>query len=303
MNMARQRSPLILGLMRMNEVTAEELEDVLRFAIDNGIRYVDVADVYSRGRAESVLGEVFRRNPGMRERLFLQTKVGIVKKEGHPCYYDFSYRHIVEGTKESLRRLGLEYVDSLLLHRPDIFMDSKEVGRAIQVLKEEGFVRHFGVSNMDIQQMEYLAEESPLPIEVDQLQLGLGQCSLLANAFNVNNPSQIPLGYDGLFFYLKRKHIFLQCWSPYQVGLFEGSLFTHPKMKDTQQCLTELAKKYGTSPCAIATAFLTNLSDNVEVITGAIRKDYIQQSLDGTKIQLEKEDWYRLYQTTGNRLP
>lgn len=298
----RKRSPLILGLMRMNDVTVEELEELLFFAKDNGIDYLDVADVYSRGSAEDVLGQVFKLHPELRDAFFLQTKVGIVNKEGHTGYYDFSKEHIVTGFKESLQRLGLDHVDSLLLHRPDIFMDHEEVLSALRQLREEGLVQHFGVSNMDREQIEYLVGED-IDFEVDQLQLGLGQLSLVSSTFNVNLPSTFSTQSDGLFFYLKKRKMYLQCWSPFQFGLFEGSIFRHPAMANCRIVLNQLSSKYRVSAPAIALAFLLNLGENVEVIVGGLKKDYLVTAIQARNLRLEKEDWYRLYLSTGNRLP
>lgn len=298
----RKRSPLILGLMRMNEVRVSELEELLFFALEHGIDFIDVADVYSQGRAEEVLGEVFRLHPGLRDRFFLQTKVGIVKEEGHVGYYDFSRSHILEATRASLSRLGVDKVDSLLLHRPDIFMEREEVLSALRQLRDEGLVAHFGVSNMDQSQIEYLEAED-LPFEADQLQLGLGQLSLVSSTFNVNLPSSFSTQADGLYYYLKRRKMYLQCWSPFQVGLFEGSLFRHPNMEGCRKVLEELAPKYHVSPSGLAIAFLLNLGENVEVIVGGLKKEYLLSAIEGRDVSLTKEDWYRLYLSTGNRLP
>lgn len=298
-----KRGRLILGLMRIEDMSVESLHDLLLFCLEKGITTLDVADIYSDGRSESALGEVFRRHPGLREKFFLQTKVGIIQKDGKTVCYDFSKDYLLKAVDNCLSRLCVDHVDSLLLHRPDILMDGKEVGEAVSSLLEKKKIFHFGVSNMDRSQIEYLEEFLPCPIEVDQLQLGLGQSFLLSGPLNVDNPVRSPLETGGLFFFLKRRGIALQCWSPYQVGFFEGSLFLHPKMEKAQECLADLSKKYGVSPCAVATAFLSSLGENVEIVIGALRKDYIQESLDGIALPLEREDWYRLYCSAGNVLP
>ena len=298
----RSRHPLILGLMRMNEVRVDELEDLLFLALELGIDAIDVADVYSRGRAEEVLGQVFALHPGLREKFFLQSKVGIVNKPDRPCYYDFSGSYLVEAVHDSLRRLGLPSLDALLLHRPDIFMDREDVLAALRTLREEGAVSSFGVSNMDREQIEYLEGEG-IGFESDQLQLGLGHLDLLSSTFQVDLDKRGSNHADGLYFYLKRRRMFLQCWSPFQVGLFGGSLFRHPSMEECRTVLKELARKYRCYEAAIALSFLLSLGETVEVIVGGLNREYLKTAAQAKDVVLEKEDWYHLYVSTGNVLP
>ena len=297
-----KRSRIALGLMRLKDVSVDQLETIVRTCLDKGITSYDISDIYCRHDSEKKLGEILKVHPELRQRMFLQTKCGIVKDDDVPPYYDLSYKHIMEAVDASLERLGTTYLDSLLLHRPDIFMDSKEVTRAFMELKAAGKVLHFGISNADVGQMSYLRRESNY-LEIAQLQLGLGQPALLASTFNVNNPHQEHLNTDGIFYYLKEKGMTLQCWSPYQLGFFQGIIFNNPKLPELNAMLQKLSQKYHSTPCGIATAFLTDLGDFVEVITGSMNLAHIQESLDGAAVVLEKPDWYALYAATGNLLP
>jgi predicted oxidoreductase len=303
MNKIYSNRPLVVGLMRLEQLSSEELETLIKSCLDLGIDSFDIADIYCHHESEIKLGEVLKRNPSLREKMFIQTKCGIVQKEGEFTHYDLSYDYIQKATRESLARMNLSYVDSLLLHRPDIFMDADEIDRAFCDLKKEEIVSHFGVSNMDVSQIRYLRDSATLPIEVDQLQLGLGQCTLLSQAINVNNPEEQGLNNDGIFYYLKKHEMALQCWSPYQFGFFKGSIFNVPEMRNTQIELKKLAEKYQSTPCGIATAFLSNLGKNVQVITGSTNIDHIKESLAGTKIVLSKADWYELFASTGHLVP
>jgi predicted oxidoreductase len=303
MNKIYSNRPLIVGLMRLEDVTASQLEETIKGCLDLGINYFDIADIYSHKHSEELLGEVLTSNPSLREKMFIQTKCGIVKGDGIYTHYDLSYEHILSATQDSLRRMHLDYVDALLLHRPDIFMNAVKIDEAFVELKKEGLVNHFGVSNMDVSQIEYLKTEASLPLEADQLQLGLGQCSLISQTFNVNNPDEYGLNNDNIFFYLKEHEMALQCWSPYQFGFFKGSIFTVPDMRNTQAVLAKMADKYHSTPCGIATAFLSNLGHNIQVITGSLNLNHIKESLDGTQIKLEKADWYELFGSTGHLLP
>lgn len=298
-----QKGKVILGLMRVRDLDVDDLYHVIQGALDLGIHYFDISDIYCNHDAERKLGEVIKAHPEIRREMFIQTKCGIVRDTPGKTYMDLSYRHIKEAVNASLERMNLTYIDSLLLHRVDIFMDAHEVGIALNELKSEGKVYHFGVSNMDGEMIEYLSSELPFAFEVDQLQVSLGQPSLLSQTFNVNFPQQKPNLQDGLFFYLKRKGITLQCWSPYQIGFFDGSIFDRERLGKLNEKLDELAKKYGVTPCGIATSFLSMLTKDVQVITGSMNLNHIKETIEGANLVMSREDWYDLYVSSGNLLP
>ena len=298
-------SRIIQGLMRLRDLTEDDLYKLIRFDLDNGVKYFDISDIYLDGEAERKLGAVLKSHPELREKMFIQTKCGIVKERDEDIsYYDLSYEHIIEAVNASLERLGIKYVDSLLLHRPDIFIEAHQVARAFATLSQEGKVLHFGVSNFPHEIMKYLYDHTNIPMEINQLQLGLGHLSLLNEVFNVNMENSEGVERAGeLFFFIKRHGIVLQCWSPYQVGFFGGSIFKDPKFKEANDYMSELGKKYNVSKCAIATAFLLNLGDNIQVITGSTNIDHVKETIEGTKITLTKAEWYTLYRKAGNILP
>lgn len=298
-----QKEKVLLGLMRLEKISVDELSTLIGECLKLGIHYFDISDVYCRNLAESKLGEVLKLHPEFRKQMFIQSKCGILKDENRKTTMDLSYRHIKEACYASLKRMNLEYMDCFLLHRVDIFMDNKEISKALNELYQEGKIMHIGVSNMDGSIIDYLQEELLLPIELDQLQVSLGQPGLLSEAFNINFPGQVPNIHTGLFFYLKRKGITLQCWSPYQYGFFEGSIFDKERFPKLNEKLDELAKKYHSTPCGIATSFLTMLTEDCQVITGSMNIDHIKETFQGSKIVMEKKDWYDLYCSTGNLLP
>ena len=200
--------------------------------------------------------------------------------------------------------MNIKYIDSFLLHRPDIFFSAPEVARAFATLSQEGKVLSFGVSNFPHEALKYLKDHTNIPISVNQLQLGLGHLDLVREVLNLNVNNEEGAEHTGeLFFYMKRYNIVLQCWSPYQYGLFGGSIFDSPKYKECNEYLEVLAKKYKTSKCAIATSFLLALGNDIQVITGSTNPKHVQESIDGTKVRLTKGDWYTLYRKTGNLLP
>lgn len=298
-----KRSKIVLGLMRLDHVSVNQLEDIIAYCIKQGINSFDLSDVYGRHTCEMKFGEVMKLHPEWRKDILVQTKCGIVKEEGQPTYMDLSKEHILTSLDDSLRRMNLTYLDSFLLHRVDIFMDSKEIAEAFDQIEKEKKVVNFGVSNMNIEQIEYLKSEVRQPLILDQLQLGLGQLSLISQDFNVNAPDQVPNLQDGLFFYLKRKKMILQCWSPLTYGFFVSSIFNEEKMQKTRDVLNRLAKKYSVAPSSIAIAFLNMLRDDIEIIIGSMNKDHIKDALEGTKVTLTRKEWYELYTSTGNLLP
>ena len=235
--------------------------------------------------------------------MYIQTKCKIVRGESG-VYYDSSYQYILDAVNASLKRMNLEYIDSILLHRPDIFLDADEVNKALNILKSEGKIRHFGVSNYSKEMIEYLSSALDEKILYNQIQLGLGQTRLLEESFNFNidNKEGRSTTVD-TYFYLKRKGIIIQAWSPFIYGFFEGSLFDEEKYPRINNALKMLADKYQTSKCAIATAFILMLNKDITVITGSMNKEHVKECLDGENIALTKEEWYYLYKEAGNKLP
>lgn len=298
-------SPIIQGLMRLKGLSVDELYNLIKYDLDHGVNFFDVSDIYNDGESERLIGEVLTAHPELREKMFIQTKCGIVKdKENDITYFDLSYKHIIESVDASLKRMNLKYIDSLLLHRPDIFFDAEQVARAFATLSQQGKVLSFGVSNFPHEALKYLKDHTNIPITTNQLQLGLGHLDLVREVLNLNMNNEEGTEHTGeLFFYMKRYNITLQCWSPYQVGFFGGSIFTDPSMKELNEYLDVLAKKYSVSKCAIATSFLLTLGNGIQVITGSTNIRHVQESIDGIKIKLSKAEWYTLYRKSGNLLP
>lgn len=286
-------SRVALGFMRIADMTSDQVKELIVKALEAGIYKFDLADIYGKGRCEELLGEVLSANPDFRARMYIQSKVGIRKE---PKRYDLSYEHIIEGVKASVERMKCGYLDSLLLHRPDILMDAEEVGKAISFLLKEGLIRDFGVSNFSSSEILYLERYLPCPIRYDQVQLGIGNTTMIDQIMYTNVPAgKVSKEADDLFFFLKRKNIVIQCWSPFQVGFFEGVIFDETRYPELNAILADFAGRYHTSKCAIATAFLLRIDPRLWVVTGSTSWKHIEESLDGEKISLSREDFYELY--------
>lgn len=298
-----KKSRIIQGLMRTSSVDEDKLYEIIKYDLEHGIYFFDTADIYERGESERKLGNVLKKHPELREQMHIQTK-GSIRFSNEGGYYDLSYEHIKQAVYDSLDRLGIEYVDSFLLHRPDIFIDADEVAKAFDELYKEGKVKHFGVSNFSKEAIEYISKKINQKIEYNQLQFGLGHTLLVEEVFNfnVNNSFGIERTTE-TYFYLKEKGIQIQAWSPYMVGFFEGNLFDESKYPELNNLLSKFAEKYHTTKCGIATAFILNLNKDITVITGSMDVNHIQESIDGEDIKLSKEDWYALYKQSGHMLP
>lgn len=299
-----EKSRIIQGLMRINEMSVEEVKSLIEFDLEHGINFFDTSNIYGNGVSESKIGDVLRLDPSLRSKMIIQSKCGIYVDETNQSYYDLSKETIIKSCNDTLKRLNTTYLDYFLLHRPDIFIDNKEVAEAFNILYKERKVHHFGVSNFSKELIDYLEEEVKEKIEVNQLQLGLGHTLLLSDVFNYNTAFYKNNSFAGdMFFYLKKKNINLQCWSPYQYGMFEGNILNNDKFKETNLLLEQLASKYQVNKSSICLSFLLMLGENVSVVIGTTNKQHIIDSIDALKVKLTKVERYNLYRSANNLLP
>ncbi len=299
----RKVSTVMLGLMRVDDVDAKRLSSFLHTALDLGINALDTADIYAGGKSERLLGEVFSAEPGLRDKLFLQTKVGIHRTE-KLTHFDFSHDYIVSATKASLERLGLPYVDSLLLHRPDILMEPSEVAGAFQELHAQGLVRDFGVSNQNPATMRRLQSALPLPLCANQVQLSIAFAPAYEAVVNANMENQAACMRDGgIFEYAALNDQVIQTWSTFQYGYFEGTFLNNPRYQQLNDTLDELAPKYGVSKAALCVAWNLRYPAKVQAIVGTMNPQHLADLAAGADVDLSREDWYRLYLAAGRQLP
>ncbi|GAA1188672.1 aldo/keto reductase [Nesterenkonia xinjiangensis] len=294
-----------LGLMRIPEKTDEEIRELVSTARRAGIDFFDHADIYGPGLTthgcERRFAEAMQLSSAEREEITLQTKTGIVK-DGP--YYDFSYEHIVSSAEESLRSLQTDYLDIMLLHRPDILVEPEEVARAFDHLASTGKVRHFGVSNHTPGQIELLRTAVSQPLVVNQVQLSLPHAAILAEGIMANTlglSSVVSPNGEGIVEYCRINGITLQAWSPYQSphGVFIGS----PQYPELNAVLDRLAQKYAVTPTAIATAWITRHPAGMQVVLGTTRPDRVAEAATGSEIPLTRPEWYELLRVAGHRVP
>ncbi len=289
---------LAVGCMRIGQMSAAEAQSFVELALSEGANFFDHADIYGGGKCESVFGEAIAHVN--REDIIIQTKCGIVPGK----MFDFSYEHIISSVEGSLKRLKTEYIDLLLLHRPDALAEPQEIARAFDKLKEQGKVRHFGVSNQNPAQMQLLQRSLDMPICANQLQFGIMHSSMLQSGINVNMYNQSAVNRDGgVLDYCRLNDITIQPWSPMQYGFFEGCFIDNDKFPQLNECLQALADKYSVSKTAIAIAWILRHPAKMQPVTGTTNKTRLLDSIKATEVVLTREEWYEIYRSAGNVLP
>ena len=296
---AFETSAIGLGVMRIAALDVTAAEAAVCAAVDSGITFIDHADIYGGGQSEAIFGEVLRRNPGLRGRIALQDKCGICKG-----YYDASRAHILEAVDGSLKRLGVDYLDTLLLHRPDALMEPEEVAEAFSRLQQSGKVRFFGVSNENAAQIELLSRWMPGRILINQLQFSVAHTILVDEGMNVNiHSAHASVMSGGVLDYCRLKGITIQAWSPFQYGMFEGTFIGSDRYPELNAALKDLAGQYGVTDGAIAIAWILRHPAGIQALVGSMNPRRIRDIAAAGDICLTRQEWYRLYLAAGNPLP
>ena len=293
-------SNIIMGCMRLNSLSLNEAQRHIETALAAGINMFDHADIYGGGECEELFAKAVNLKGTMREKLVIQSKCSI--KNG---YYDFSKEYILEAVDGILKRLHTEYLDILLLHRPDALMEPEETAEAINQLKEAGKVRYFGVSNQNPMQIELLQKYIKEKLLFNQLQFSLVHTPLIDSNMSVNmNIDQSIDRTLGTLEYCRLKDITIQAWSPFQKGFFEGAFLGDLKhYAELNQMIDLLAQKYEVTPSAIAVAWLTRHPADIQVILGTTKDSRMLEGCCGSWIPLTREEWYGLYKAAGNMIP
>ena len=290
-----------VGFWRLNRNTdVKTAEDFIRTAIENGANFFDHADIYGKGEAEKIFSEAIGMNDDIREKIMIQSKCGIVPGKS----FDFSKEHILKSVDGSLKRLNTDYLDVLLLHRPDTLFEPEEVCEAFDILKESGKVRNFGVSNEGIWQMEYLRRNLNVPLVANQMQLSIAHCPMIQGGLNMNmfNDSAIDRG-AGIIEYCRMNKITIQAWSPFQYGFAKGTFIDHPDFPELNAKLQEIADKYGVSKTTIVMSWILSHPAKIQPITGTLKKERMLECLKAADVTLTREEWYAIYMSAGNILP
>jgi len=295
----REISRVALGCMRIGEMTDRQADEHILNAVNCGINYFDHADIYGGGKCEEVFGGVLKRNPQLRDKIIIQTKCGI------RCgMYDFSKEHIVSSVENSLKRLGVEHIDVLLLHRPDLLMEPENVAAAFDELEKSGKVGTFGVSNHSPAQIELLQRTVDQKLCINQMQLSIPHAYLISNGANVNMTNNDGTVRDGyLRDYCRLNGITIQPWSPLQHGFISGAFLANDNYSELKVTIDEVAEKYEISDTGVAIAWLLRLPEKMQPVVGSTNIQRIKEVAKAADVEMSAEDWYKIYLAAGYKLP
>lgn len=295
-------SSIILGCMRMPSLSVDEAAKVIAKADELGINFYDHATCYGRGEAEKRFGDAFKTLNIQRENVFIQSKCGLTFERGT---FDWSKENILTSVDEILSRLQMDYLDALLLHRPDVLFEPEEVAEAFDILEQNGKVRHFGVSNLPPMQFDLLKRFVKQPLVFNQLQLSVTESYLIDQALYMNNKTtDMSINRDSnVLDYCRLNDVTVQAWSPLQFGFFEGCFIDHEKFPELNEVLANLSKKYNVSKTGIAIAWILRHPAKIQAIAGTMNPKHLEEFVESTKVTLSREEWYQIYLASGKFLP
>lgn len=296
-------SSVVLGLMRIKSMSNAEIRTLFDTARAAGINMIDHADIYGgeRHACEKRFGEAVTLSATEREQVVIQTKTGIRKG-----FFDFSKEHILASVDGSLKALNTDYIDVLLLHRPDTLVEPEEVAAAFDALQQSGKVRHFGVSNQTPGQIELLKTAVTQPLVANQMQLSITHANLVAQgiAANMGHLDQSVSRDNDVLNYSRINKITLQAWSPFQKGWFDGVFVGDRKdYPELNTALDEIATAHGVTPTGIAVAWITRHPANFQVVLGTTNAARVKECAAGSDVTLSRQEWYRLFTAAGHTLP
>lgn len=310
-NSSWQASNVALGIMRMGTLPVPQAVKALQAAHEAGINFIDSADIYGndpqlgRGSSEIHFGQAFKQSGLHRADFYIQSKGGLYANEANKITrYDSSKHQLISAVDGILERMGIDYLDAFLIHRPDPLVEPDEIAAAFDELQAAGKVRHFGVSNFNPQQIAMLQAAVDQKLLVDQVQFGLCHTGMIDFGLHTNMTDAAATNHDGgLIEYTRRVGMTIQTWSPFQYGTFAGTFINNAKFPKLNAELAKLADKYGVSKNAIAVAWILRHPAHMQVLLGTMNPKHIKDSAAGSDVTLTRQEWYDLYLAAGNDLP
>jgi len=289
MNLGNNRNR---GELTENQMRSEAVKTI-NAALEQGINFFDHADIYGKGKSEEMFSEIWKLHSGLREKIILQSKCGIRfegdPKSDSPHRFDFTYEHIINSVEGSLKRLKTEYLDILLLHRPDPLVEPEEVAKAFDDLRWSGKVKYFGVSNHTGYQIDLLKKYVTQPLIVNQLEINLIHSDLINAGVitNQRNPKDFIRG-EGTLDYCRLNDITIQAWSPLALGSYDDN-------SNLSEMISEIAKSRNVSKEAIVTAWLLKHPAKIQPVIGTRRPERIEAICKADSIELTRDEWYKLF--------
>ncbi|NCB32552.1 MAG: aldo/keto reductase family oxidoreductase [Erysipelotrichia bacterium] len=290
-----------VGCMHLSELSQEAAESYVLECVENGASFFDHADIYGKGQCEAIFGNILTKHPELRDRIFLQSKCGIISGR----MYNLSKDYIVSSVDGILDRLKTDHLDALLLHRPDALVEPEEVAAAFDQLEQQGKVKYFGVSNMNSMQMELLRKYVHQPLAADQLQFSVPVANLVSQGMEVNMDSAGSFDHDGsVLDYCRLNDITVQAWSPFQKANWQGTFIDAPDCADLNRVLEQVGAAHHMSKTAAAAAWIMRHPSGMQVIAGTTRISRMKEIIAASEEELTREEWYQIYLSAeGHILP
>jgi predicted oxidoreductase len=277
-------SRIIAGAWRWHTVDAKAVDALVRTSLDCGITTFDHADIYGDHGNEEIFGHVLRKDPSLRQSMQLVTKFGIkFASSKRPAtwvkHYDTSAEHAVWSVDNSLRMLGTDRIDLLLIHRPDPLLDPEVIAEAFTRLKASGKVLHFGVSNFTPTQFEMLQSYLSFPLVTNQVEISLA-CTK-------------PL-FDGTLDVLMKHRVSPMAWSP----LGGGNLMTG------DGAMFQKAGKYNATHSQLSLAWLLKHPSRIFPVVGTTKVERLSDAVGALDVELDRQDWFEMLKiATGQEMP
>lgn len=282
-------SRIVYGCMRIvgDNSVADRKKGKLAIltALEEGYNHFDHADIYGAGKCEELFSEILTEKPQLREQIIITSKCGIRAKDnpnqGHPGRYDFSKEYIIKSVESSLKRLKVDALDMLLLHRPDYLMQGQEVSEAFQQLFDSGKVLNFGVSNFLPSQLSLLQSVCPFPLLVNQVEINIHNIDALLN---------------GTLDQCQELNITPQAWCPIGGVAYPawGNTFSKEDEARIKQEFALQAKKYEVKDWVVVLAWLLKHPAQISPIIGTTTAARIIEAKQALELDYSREDWYRL---------
>lgn len=310
-------SPLVYGCMGLgggwnnnpiNDADIKQAHQVIDTALDNKINYFDHADIYTFGKAEQVFGKVLAERPELRKDIYLQTKCGIrFADDLGPKRYDLSAQWIQTSVEKSLVQLNTEYLDVLVLHRPDPLMQPTEIAQVFNQLKNAGKVRFLGVSNMQQHQVQALQQALDAPLVLNQVEMSLHKHDWLDETVYAGNQAGKDINFTpGMMQYCHQQQMQIQAWGSLCQGLYSGiDVSNQPiAVQQTSRLVQAFAEQYHTTVEAILLSWLMQHPSQIQPVIGTTNIERIKACSKATQVSLNREHWYALYVSAkGQELP
>lgn len=294
-----EASEIALGCMRMCRKPIEEAERLVLTAVDAGINYFDHADVYGFGASEEYFGEIMRRNPGLRNKVYLQTKCALIRDTEKTLYLDTSKEHILKSVDDSLRRFGTDHIDTYMLHHPDTLIEPEKVAEAFDILQASGKVRYFGVSNFKQMDFQFLQSCLNQKLIVNQMQLSVAHTEVIDSTNSIKLNDEDNVEHNGsILTYMRMNHMTLQAWSPFQVRFYGGVFMNDASYPTLNSVVNRMSGEKGVSPSAIAIAWILRHPAKIQPMVGTTNAERLKDICTACDVTLSRAEWYELYRAT-----